>query len=79
MGRTKQMFGKIYLVLRMSPCMLIAHEDHTNTIQVDSLMVMTHVIALEAGQSSQGTSEPITPACIHFDVNHYIHADLLDI
>ena len=22
---------------------------------------MTHVIALEAGQSSQGTSEPITP------------------
>ena len=25
------------------------------------MTVMTHVIALEAGQSSQGTSEPITP------------------
>ena len=25
---------------------------------------MTHVIALEAGQSSQGTSEPITPAIV---------------
>ena len=25
---------------------------------------MTHAIALQAGQSSQGTSEPITPAYI---------------
>ena len=42
--------------------MLIAHdEDHNNTIQVYSVTVMTHVIALEAGQSSLGTFEPITP------------------
>ena len=25
------------------------------------MTVMTHVVALEAGQSSQGTAEPITP------------------
>ena len=31
------------------------------TIQIYSVTVMTHVKALEAGQSSQGTSEPITP------------------
>ena len=41
--------------------MLISHKDHTNTIQVYSVTVMTHVKALEAGQFSQGTSEPITP------------------
>ena len=46
----------------MSPYMLIAHNDHNNTIQVYSVTVMTHVIALEARQSSQGTFEPITPA-----------------
>ena len=28
------------------------------------MTVMTHVEVLEAGQSSQGTSEPITPALI---------------
>ena len=44
--------------------MLISHDDHTNTIQVYSVTVMTHVKALEAGQSSQGTSEPITPVHI---------------
>ena len=27
------------------------------------MSVMTHVNALNAGQSSQGTSEPITPVC----------------
>ena len=42
-------------------CMLIAHNDHNNTIQVYSRTVMTHVIALEAGQSSHGTFKPITP------------------
>ena len=31
-------------------------------IQVYSVTVVTHVIALKAGQSSQGISEPITPA-----------------
>ena len=49
-------------VVRMSPCMLIAHKDHTYT-HMYSVTVMTHVIALEARQSSQGTSEPITPVC----------------
>ena len=43
--------------------MLIPHKGHTDTIQVYSVTVMTHVKALQAGHSSQGTSEPITPAC----------------
>ena len=43
------------------PAMLIAHRDHTNTVQVYSVTVVTHAIALEGGRSSQGTSEPITP------------------
>ena len=42
--------------------MLIPHKGHTDTIQVYSVTVMTHVKALQAGHSSQGTSEPITPA-----------------
>ena len=42
--------------------MLIFHKGHTDTIQVYSVTVMTHVKALQAGYSSQGTSEPITPA-----------------
>ena len=41
--------------------MLISHKGHTDTIQVYSVTVMTHVKALQAGHSSQGTSEPITP------------------
>ena len=41
--------------------MLIPHKGHTDTIQVYSVTVMTHVEALQAGHSSQGTSEPITP------------------
>ena len=41
--------------------MLISHKGHTDTIQVYSVTVMTHVKALQAGQSIQGTSEPITP------------------
>ena len=47
---------------RLSACMLIYHKGHTDTIQVYSVTVMTHVNALQAGHSSQGTSEPITPA-----------------
>ena len=43
--------------------MLIYHKGHTDTIQVYSVTVMTHVKALQAGHSSQGTSEPITPVC----------------
>ena len=42
--------------------MLIPHKGHTDTIQVYSVTVMIHVKALQAGHSSQGTSEPITPA-----------------
>ena len=41
--------------------MLIVHKGHTDTIQIYSVTVMTHVKALQAGHSSQGTSEPITP------------------
>ena len=41
--------------------MLISYKGHYNTIQVYSVTVMTHVKALYAGQSSQGTSERITP------------------
>ena len=40
--------------------MLISHRGHTDTIQVYSVTVMTHVKALQAGHSSQVTSEPIT-------------------
>ena len=45
--------------------MLIPHKGHTDTIQVYSVTVMTHVKALQAGHSSQGTSEPITPAQLY--------------
>ena len=41
--------------------MLIFHKGHTDTIHVYSVTVMTHVKALQAGHSSQGSSEPITP------------------
>ena len=47
--------------------MLIVHKGHTDTIQVYSVTVMTHVKALQPGHSSQGTSEPITPACTPAD------------
>ena len=40
--------------VRMSAYMLIAHKGHNNTMHVYSVTVMTHVIALEAGQSSLG-------------------------
>ena len=32
---------------------------------------MTHVKALQAGHSSQGTSEPITP--VRNGINHFMH------
>ena len=41
--------------------MLIFHKGHTENIQVYSVTVMAHAKALQAGHSSQGTSEPITP------------------
>ena len=43
------------------PACKITHKDHNNTIQIYSVTVMTHVKALETGQSSQGTFEPIKP------------------
>ena len=55
--------------------MLICHKGHTDTIQVYSVTVMTHVKALQAGHSSQGTSEPITPAPI--DVAHTEQVDIV--
>ena len=48
---------------RLSAYTLISHKGHNNTIQVYSVTVMTNVIALEDGKSSQGTYEPITPVC----------------
>ena len=47
---------------RLSACMLIFHKGHNNNIQVYSMTVLTHVKALQAGQSSQGTVEPILQA-----------------
>ena len=49
---------------RLSACMLMFHKGHTDTIQVYSVTVMSHVKALQAGYSSQGTSEPITPELV---------------
>ena len=39
----------------MSSYMLIAHQDHKNPMHVYSVIVITHVIALEEGQSGQWT------------------------
>ena len=59
---------------RLSACMLIPHvKGHTDTIQVYSVTAMTHVKALQAGHSSQGTSEPITPAHIYTMYMGYIY------
>ena len=44
--------------------MLIYHKGHTDTIQVYSVTVVIYVKALQAGHSSQGTSEPITPVSL---------------
>ena len=46
---------------RLSACMLISRKGHTDTIQVYSVTVMTHAKASQAGHSSRGTSELITP------------------
>ena len=43
-------------------CTLIGHKDHNNNIKVYSVTVMAHAIALEPGQSSQRTFEPIISA-----------------
>ena len=54
--------------------MLIPHKGHTDTIQVYSVTVMTHAKALQAGHSSQGTSEPITPV---IKLINYMHLFVL--
>ena len=56
--------------------MLISHKGHTDTIQVYSVTVMTHVKALQAGHSSQGTSEPITPGQLARDPGGLTHCIL---
>ena len=38
---------------RLSACILISHKGNNNTIHIYSVTVMTHVKALQAGQSSQ--------------------------
>ena len=59
--------------LRLSACLLICHKGHTDTIQVYSVTVMTHVKALQAGHSSQGTSEPITPVSVSHPADQISH------
>ena len=48
-----------YPRLDLSACMYITHNGHNNTIQVYSGTVMTHVIALEDGQSSPAYMSPL--------------------
>ena len=60
-----------------TPCMLIAHKDNRNTIQVYLVTAMTHVIALEAGQSSQGALKPITPVQLITNIVIYSQKDTL--
>ena len=47
--------------VRLSACVFIAHKGRNNTIQVYSVIVLTHAIALDTRQSSQGIFESITP------------------
>ena len=49
------------VICRYAPCNKDSR-DHMNTIQIYSMAVMTHLIALNGGQSSQGTLESLTPA-----------------
>ena len=57
--------------------MLIAHKDIRNTIQVYLVTAMTHVIALEAGQSSQGAPKPFTPVQLITNIVIYFQKDTL--
>ena len=60
-----------------TPCMLIAQKDNRNTIQVYLVTAMTHVIALEAVQSSQGALKPITPVQLITNIVIYFQKDTL--
>ena len=59
--------------------MLIPHKGHTDTIQVYSVTVMTNVKALQAGHSSQGTSEPITPERLFLYMVGHSLVDLVEV
>ena len=56
--------------------MLIAQKNNRNTIQVYLVTAMTHVIALEAGQSSQGALMP-TPVQLITNIVIYFQKDTL--
>ena len=56
--------------------MLIPHKGHADTIQVYSVTVMTHVKALQAGHSSQGTSGPITPGMPNYICAYIIFSNI---
>ena len=63
-----------------TPCMFSAHKDNShnrNTIQVYLVTAMTHVISLEAGQSSQGALKPITPVQLITNIVIYFQKDTL--
>ena len=57
--------------------MCIACKDNKNTMQVYLVTVVTHVIALEATQSSQGALKPITPVQLITNVVIYFQKDTL--
>ena len=57
--------------------MFSAHKDNRNTIQVYLVTAMTHVIALEAGQSSPGALKPITPVQLITNIVIYFQKDIL--
>ena len=52
-------------------------KDNKNTMQVYLITAMTHVIALEAGPSSQGTLKPITPVQLITNSVIYFQKDTL--
>ena len=58
--------------------MLIFQKGNNNPIQVYYVTVMTHVKALQVGQSSQGTSEPITPVLIGA-IKYHVHTSLANL
>ena len=52
-------------------------KDNKNTMQVYLVTAMTHVIALEAGQTSQGALKPITPVQLITNIVLYFQKDTL--
>ena len=66
-----------HIYIGQTPCMFSAHKDNRNTIQVYLVTAMTHVIALEAGQSSQGALKPITLVQLITNIVIYFQKDTL--